>query len=124
DNLALPFRSDCFDAIISIAVIHHFASNERRAQALREMFRVLRVGGRIMVSVWAFEQEKKEYASQDSLIPWMYRGKTDAVFQRYYHLFRQGELEHLGLGIGCVELIDSIWDYDNWYCTFKKIEII
>ena len=120
DNLSLPFRSESFDAIISIAVLHHFASAERRIQALAELFRVTRSGGRIMVSVWAFEQEKREYPSQDSLIPWMYRGQPDTVYQRYYHLFQKGELEQLAQSIGNVELVESVWDYDNWYCTFKK----
>ena len=50
DNMALPYKDDCFDAVVSIAVIHHIATTERRVRALRELARVLRVGGRIIIS--------------------------------------------------------------------------
>lgn len=60
DCLALPFRDECFDAGLSIAVIHHFATTERRVAALKELARVLRIGGRLMVSVWAMEQRHRK----------------------------------------------------------------
>ncbi len=59
DNLSLPFRDSSLDAVLSVAVIHHMATAERRVQALREMSRVLRVGGRVMISVWAMEQRNR-----------------------------------------------------------------
>ena len=58
------------DAVLSIAVIHHIATAERRVHALRELSRVLRVGGRVMISVWAMEQRQRKFESQDVLIPW------------------------------------------------------
>lgn len=70
DNLALPFRDSSMDAVLSIAVIHHIATAERRVHALRELSRVLRVGGRVMISVWAMEQRHRKFESQDVLIPW------------------------------------------------------
>jgi SAM-dependent methyltransferase len=60
DNLALPFKDDCFDAILSVAVVHHFATTERRVNALRELARVLRIGGRMLISVWAMEQRHRK----------------------------------------------------------------
>ncbi|KAG8292173.1 hypothetical protein J6590_045844 [Homalodisca vitripennis] len=70
DNLALPFRDDSFDAVLSIAVVHHFATTERRVGALRELARVLRIGGRLVISVWAMEQRHRKFESQDVLVPW------------------------------------------------------
>ncbi len=70
DNLALPFRDSSMDAVLSIAVIHHIATAERRVHALKELSRVLKVGGRVMISVWAFEQRHRKFESQDVLIPW------------------------------------------------------
>ncbi|XP_043268581.1 alkylated DNA repair protein alkB homolog 8 [Venturia canescens] len=58
DCLALPFASDSVDAIISIAVIHHLSTEERRKQAISEMIRVLRRDGRCLIYVWAKEQQK------------------------------------------------------------------
>lgn len=70
DNLELPFRDESFDAILSLAVIHHFATTDRRVNAIRELARVLRIGGRVIISVWALEQKSRRFESQDVLIPW------------------------------------------------------
>ncbi|XP_006814379.1 uncharacterized protein LOC102805961 [Saccoglossus kowalevskii] len=70
DNIRLPYRDNCFDAVISIAVIHHFATVERRIQALQELSRILRPGGKLMVYVWAMEQKQRKFDSQDVLVPW------------------------------------------------------
>ena len=60
DCLSLPYRSDSFDAAISIAVVHHLSSQSRRLQALRELVRVVQKGGKILVYVWAMEQQRKK----------------------------------------------------------------
>ena len=53
-------RDSCLDAVISVAVIHHVATLERRVRALKELARVLRVGGRVMITVWAMEQKHRK----------------------------------------------------------------
>lgn len=63
DALSLPFRSGSFDACISIAVIHHFSTVERRVAALQELARLLRPGGQALIYVWAMEQEYKNQKS-------------------------------------------------------------
>nr|XP_022920149.1 uncharacterized protein LOC111428728 [Onthophagus taurus] len=70
DNLALPFRDESLDAVLSVAVVHHFATTERRVCALRELARVLKIGGRLIISVWAMEQSHRKFESQDVLVPW------------------------------------------------------
>nr|XP_027205459.1 alkylated DNA repair protein alkB homolog 8-like [Dermatophagoides pteronyssinus] len=49
---ALPLRACSADALVCIAVLHHLASRERRILALRELLRVLKVGGAALVYVW------------------------------------------------------------------------
>lgn len=44
----LPFREGSFDAIYSMGTIEHFLESE---EAVREMFRVLRPGGRVILGV-------------------------------------------------------------------------
>ncbi|XP_042150582.1 alkylated DNA repair protein alkB homolog 8 [Ixodes scapularis] len=56
DTLDVPFRSGIFDACLSIAVLHHLATPERREAAVREILRLLRPGGRALIYVWALEQ--------------------------------------------------------------------
>ncbi|XP_016953375.1 alkylated DNA repair protein alkB homolog 8 [Drosophila biarmipes] len=63
DCLRVPVRSGSIDGCISIAVIHHLATTERRLAALREMARVLRLGGRALVYVWAKDQRKNDKKS-------------------------------------------------------------
>ncbi|KAG7479564.1 putative tRNA methyltransferase 9B [Solea senegalensis] len=70
DGLRLPYRDGCFDAVLSIAVIHHLSTKERRIRAIREMARTLRVGGRLMIYVWAMEQKRRKFEKQDIFVPW------------------------------------------------------
>ncbi|KAF7692112.1 alkylated DNA repair protein alkB homolog 8 [Silurus meridionalis] len=64
DALSVPLRSSAFDAVISIAVIHHFSTQERRLAAVTELVRLLKVGGRALIYVWAMEQEYKNQKSK------------------------------------------------------------
>uniref|UniRef100_UPI0037E76DCA probable tRNA methyltransferase 9B n=1 Tax=Semicossyphus pulcher TaxID=241346 RepID=UPI0037E76DCA len=70
DGLHLPYRDGCFDAVLSIAVIHHLSTKERRIRAIKEMARTLRVGGCIMIYVWAMEQKRRKFEKQDIFVPW------------------------------------------------------
>ncbi len=47
DITRLPFSDASFDAVISMTVIHNIPSRDGRDQALRELVRVLKPGGRI-----------------------------------------------------------------------------
>ncbi|NXI67694.1 ALKB8 protein, partial [Anseranas semipalmata] len=64
DALSVPIRSGSCDACISIAVIHHFSTAERRLAAIRELVRLLRPGGTALIYVWAMEQEYKNQKSK------------------------------------------------------------
>ncbi|XP_062554062.1 serine-rich adhesin for platelets isoform X2 [Armigeres subalbatus] len=80
DNLELPFRDESFDAVLSLAVVHHFATTERRVGAIRELARILRIGGRVIITVWALEQRHRRFESQDVLVPWQPpRTKNSAI---------------------------------------------
>ncbi|KAJ4459198.1 putative tRNA methyltransferase [Paratrimastix pyriformis] len=109
DGLRLPYRSGSLGALISIAVIHHFSTVERRIIALQELFRVLRPGGRGLIFVWSFERQAKPQPQQDALISWTLDPRhahtsipahaestpKGIMLTRYYHLFAEGELEAL-----------------------------
>ncbi|KAJ9077869.1 tRNA methyltransferase, has a role in tRNA modification [Entomophthora muscae] len=132
DNLNLPYRSNCFDFIISIAVIHHFTTPSRREQAIQELSRVLRPGGKMLVFVWALEQKGKRQFdpnAPDVLVPWVLpqkfapgekpEGTESQVYQRYYHLFQEGELEQLAISAP-LDVLDHGYDRDNWWGQFIK----
>ncbi|KAL4646957.1 hypothetical protein GN956_G7704 [Arapaima gigas] len=83
DALEVPLRSGVCDACISVAVIHHFSTQERRLAAIRELVRVLRPGGRVLLYVWALEQEyhsqKSKYLKERGVSPLERTGPTSAV---------------------------------------------
>ena len=45
---------------LCIAVLHHLSTAERRLSGLRELVRITRPGGLVLVYVWALEQEAKK----------------------------------------------------------------
>ena len=124
DSLLLPVRASCVDRVISIAVVHHFSTDSLRIQAISEFHRILRVGGQVLIYVWAYEQEHKKFQQQDVFVKWNLQDsykkgqkaeeeksnpeqtsfietaipdeqKKTTVYHRYYHMFLQGELEKL-----------------------------
>ncbi|XP_055895099.1 uncharacterized protein LOC106067146 [Biomphalaria glabrata] len=70
DNMTLPYRDGVFDAVCSIGVIHHFSSQSRRIRAVKELARIASPGSKVMIYVWAYEQTRRKFTSQDVLIPW------------------------------------------------------
>ncbi|XP_034556271.1 LOW QUALITY PROTEIN: alkylated DNA repair protein alkB homolog 8 [Notolabrus celidotus] len=64
DALSVPLRAASCDACISIAVIHHFSTQDRRLAAVKELVRLLKPGGQALIYVWAFEQEYNKQRSK------------------------------------------------------------
>ena len=143
DSLKLPIKSESFDAAISIAVIHHFSNELLRIKALKEIIRVIKKGGTILIYVWAMEQKEKKFTEQDNFVPWHLQNKYEnetkvetlengpsiiedkkidcTVYQRFYHVFYKNELEDLINKTGTnVEIIKSYFDHANWCCIIKK----
>jgi tRNA (uracil-5-)-methyltransferase TRM9 len=84
DNLLLPHPLHSFDFAISIAVIHHLSTPERRIEAVRAVLDLLRRpsregaddGGKALIYVWALEQKDSrrgwdENHEQDVMVPWV-----------------------------------------------------
>ncbi|KAF1331698.1 Alkylated dna repair protein alkb 8, partial [Globisporangium splendens] len=75
DAMTVPIRSESCDAALSIAVLHHLSTLHHRLAAVKELIRVLRVGGRGVIYAWAHEQQvnskrKFEGSKQDFMVPW------------------------------------------------------
>lgn len=95
----LPFKDNYFDAVFSIAVFHHFPSREYALEIARELHRVLKPGGKIVITVWNLwerqylkyhQKSKKEWLDAD--IPFK---SGEQVFHRYHHPFKLGELKDI-----------------------------
>lgn len=194
DALHLPHPRRRFDFAISIAVIHHFSSPQRRVAAIESILDVLKgpIGGasaepgRALICVWALEQKSSRRGwdrghAQDVFVPWVLssqfsntstttnnnnkdittttntnssrsssnanaeeetqvacqapqdqrapvegpdvaplQASTEApqklVYQRYYHLYRQGELEEDVAAAGG-RVVESGFERDNWWAV-------
>ncbi|KAM7342237.1 tRNA (carboxymethyluridine(34)-5-O)-methyltransferase ALKBH8 [Cochliomyia hominivorax] len=72
DCLHVPVRSNSIDGCISIAVIHHLATADRRLGAIKELVRILKPSGRGLIYVWAKNQisdnKKSSYLRQNKSI--------------------------------------------------------
>jgi tRNA (uracil-5-)-methyltransferase TRM9 len=49
--LNLPFEDECFDKVISIAVLHHIPSLALRIKFMEEGYRVLKKDGQMIITV-------------------------------------------------------------------------
>lgn len=110
--LNLPFPENFFDKVFSIAVFHHIPSKEFRIQCLKEIKRVLKRGGILILRVWDFWKRwdriklilkysflkligKSKLDFFDVFLPWKdSRGKI--LTERYFHCFTKRELKNLG----------------------------
>ena len=125
DTLSLPHQRGRFDFAICIAVVHHLSTRERRREAIERILETLREGGRFLVYVWALEQRGSrrgwdEGGEQDVMVPWVMKmgkkevGESEKTFQRYYHLYREGELEEDVRAVGG-KVLESGYEKDNWW---------
>ncbi|MFA5878302.1 MAG: class I SAM-dependent methyltransferase [Candidatus Staskawiczbacteria bacterium] len=114
--LTLPFPEDTFDKVYCIATLHHIPSNELRVVALKEIKRVLKPKGILVLTVWNLWQRKTIWRKvirnnllkvigfakmdfNDILVPWKDKdGKV--LIQRYIHLFTKRELRNVAKKAG------------------------
>jgi len=119
DVLTIPYQTNTFDYTICIAVIHHLATKEKRAKAIKELERVTKPGGKILILVWALEQEKgskRTFTKQDNFVDWKDKNQT-LLGKRYYYVFKENELESF---IGKDKIQKSFYEKGNWGIIFKK----
>lgn len=72
DAVNLPYRSGFGDAAISIAVLHHLSTENRRRKAIEELVRVVKKGGLVLITVWAVEQEDRSLVTKWTPLPEKY----------------------------------------------------
>ncbi|KAJ7685061.1 S-adenosyl-L-methionine-dependent methyltransferase [Mycena polygramma] len=148
DVLGHGWRHEIFDYAISIATIHHLATPERRKLAVKRLLSTVSpTHGRVLIYVWAVRQDElskrtipdsgSNGTGQDVFVPWVKSGDKTEVFNRYYHMFDDGELaalvglaaEELGLVVGPavgtsslkgVEIVQDGWERSNHYVELRR----
>ncbi|MBM3247341.1 class I SAM-dependent methyltransferase [Candidatus Pacearchaeota archaeon] len=106
----LPFEDNFFDAAIFISVLHCMDKAEERKKSLEELYRVLKKGASVMISVWDKNSRElfKEKKVKEGLMDWK---DNNTVYRRYYYFYDEKELkdllESIGFKIEKTSLIDS-----------------
>ena len=122
--LSIPFESNYFDNVISIAVIHHLKTKDERKKAISELIRITKPGGRILIYVWAFEQDvtsKRRFETQDVLVPFRLKN-SDKSFDRFYHVYVFGELEDEVCNYN-IEIEKVGYELSNHFVIIKKLNL-
>jgi ubiquinone/menaquinone biosynthesis C-methylase UbiE len=97
------FSDDFFDVVFMIASFHHLPNRETRLDLLKKIFKEIKTGGSLIITVWNLESEWakekinkgwKVIGENDFLIPWK-NSQGEVLVERYYHHFSKEELEGL-----------------------------
>lgn len=136
-----------FDFALSIAVVHHLSTRARRIRAIAALLHTLRAGpdrggseeggseggggkgGEAFIYVWALEQKHSRRGwdasdAQDVLVPWVMKRNGNGngnggTYHRFYHLYRQGELEEdVRQAGGLVHAAG--FERDNWWAVVRR----
>ena len=117
DILNIPFESEIFDYIMSIAVIHHLDSIEKHIQAIYECMRCLKKGGQCLITLWAYESDdyskKKKFKKGENFVTF---GKQN--HQRFYYIYDELMLKGLLKWINYDH--EYFWERGNWNIIFTK----
>lgn len=124
DALNLSYPNNFADVVISIAVIHHLTTQERRLKAIEEMFRILKPNGKMLIYVWAKEcDHNNKNDSGDYFVGWAKNREDNKDYKRYYHFFEKEEIIELCLKAGECNIEDVYMDHgENWAVILKKCE--
>lgn len=128
DMTSISFPNESSNYAISIASFHHLSTNERRIKCLKEIYRILKPGGLLLLSVWSKTQPKKTKRSfanyGDNYIPWKHSRSVDEfkikTQIRYYYIFELEEIREL-FGKTGFNVVKHEWDCGNEIFTLQKI---
>lgn len=129
--LQSPLRPRVLTHAMCVAVLHHLSTRARRLDAIRQIAASVQSGGEVLLFVWALEQsdlsKRKQMGppgQQDVMVPFaiptMTSDTAPAKQLRYYHLFKEGELEELvAEAVPTCMVIRGGYNRDNWFLWFK-----
>jgi ubiquinone/menaquinone biosynthesis C-methylase UbiE len=111
DLLNLKQDDNQYDAVLLIAVLHHIPSDKFRNQALKEIFRILKPGGKLLMTNWNLWQPRfwhyhfKYFMDRRRKIHDLDKGDIMREWSgtgnyRYVHSFTKNELFELALANG------------------------
>lgn len=114
---SIKYSDNTFDFVMCVAVIHHLDSEELRKQSIKEMLRVLKPGGKLLVTSWAYEcdeySKRKKFNIGDNYVKF----NSDEIL-RYYYIYDKIGFENLCKNVS--NNVEITWDRGNWNAIFTK----
>lgn len=106
---SLASEADFFNTVYAIAVFHHIPGKKERAELAKELWRVTKPGGQVVVTVWNLWTEKyRKNIRQNrwrkifglSRLGWndcwiSFKDNEGSVFLRFHHAWTTKELEQV-----------------------------
>ena len=120
NSINIPLKNNSADAIICIAMFHQLSNNENRINTLLEMKRLIKPGGKILLSVWSINQPPKtkrifkRYGN--NIVDWNNYG---TIYERYYYIFKIDEIKKLFKTANLL-LLEHFYDCGNEIFVLTK----
>ena len=124
----IPLDDNSCDYAICIAVIHHLSKYKDRMKAIKELIRILKKDGIVMITVWEYNKDDKKRNKKHKMIPWILQKKygnfgRDITVDRYYYLFDPDEMEEMVKKIDNVKIVSLEHECGNTYIQLKNINL-
>jgi tRNA (uracil-5-)-methyltransferase TRM9 len=111
-----------YDIILSVAVIHHLDSEEKRIKSIYNLLNGLKEYGILFLTFWSYEVGdsivKKKLELGDNIVPWRSKKTKQILENRYYYIYNK---ENLINTLNKLQVDFSIeWEEQNWIVIIKK----
>lgn len=111
----LSFDDNYFDSVLFWAVLHCIKGKKKRNDSFKEIYRVLKHGGRALISTWGRGSHKLKNKDKECMMPWSVEGVKQ---MRYTYIYDVDELKNEIEKIGFE--IEKIWEDENINLIVKK----
>jgi len=136
DLVHLPLKDNTIDAGLYIASLHNIQGRQARVHSLQELYRILRPGGKALLSVWSRWQKAYRWYFLKEWFKWeknqefgdinIYWRQHRLNIPRFYHLYSKQEfmrdIVDAGFHIEAIqaESLQAQGCRDNFFCTVLK----
>lgn len=122
----LSFKDNFFDATICVAVLHCIDSKEKRQNTIKEIYRTLKPGSDVFISVWSNQSPRLKGKGKECFVSWSVKNdkelrkkEKEIKQERYTYIYDLEELEKEVLDAGFK--IEKIWEERNVNVICRKL---
>eukprot|EP01130_Rhizamoeba_saxonica_P009090 TRINITY_DN3691_c0_g1_i1.p1 TRINITY_DN3691_c0_g1~~TRINITY_DN3691_c0_g1_i1.p1 ORF type:complete len:484 (+),score=109.44 TRINITY_DN3691_c0_g1_i1:335-1786(+) len=134
--LNLPYRDNYFDVVLCLGVLDHLSNEMHRYSAIREIYRIAKPNGIVIMNVYAMEQDHVKFSNQNNMIKLPVSTIEDNEILSsfitnkdeqenvpvFFHTYRHKELEQIVDIHANTTFIESFRDKERWNLIARKDE--